>query len=833
MKHLPTVCARILLALFGSLACLAQSNAPGSFNAQLLTVNISTATAPFAGSGSYKIFTSAVGSNYTVLGNPGAGVSFGTYSYTTPGTNIGVLTFVDAVGAQLFSAQLAFTSSNAGTLLLSNSIGSQRGSFVASTFSTVSLPGLYFPIVTNHHFNAFLGGQPGFTYTIQSSSDATTWSPLTNLAISSLTTNFGDTNLLGETRLYRAKINSTAFAPTSISGKTFNFTVTNGAAPLPTNGIFQLFSTNSTDLQLLGGPGFTNGGGNFTYSLIGGDVATLSYVDSVTTASYRIRLVFTSPLTGHFYLTADAAFEEGTFSVVNGPASFVGNVRFTPDSSRRKSVSFPADGTAATLSITDSSGYVWTLSMPGDALITPRTISITPYVTIDSSQSWLPIVAGVQLEPDGIQFSHAVGLTVTPPSPLGTNVMLMMGANDGSALYFVANTNQAGAYTLSLAHFTSANVANPSTQERNDFAEHYALVLQSFFLAAKAEVEHLIGSPETPNGPPDYDLECNPAGTANAEFLTDYYVSTLFQRETDAIRRMMDAAQQLFAFTGDFSPVVLARQSALQLVETGEFIKIDLLFLAYGNDPKKLVPLVRSAHAAEVQDLMHGGTKLMHFSSQIDAAATMAQDYYFDLLKNEHDYSAINPLQLVHQIKLSVGTAGNDPTFAAKLADELTFKLSLDITLNASSGHEEAKGDVTLTSGSSPFPCSGSGTMNYISGNVGAATLSPDQTFSIAAKIDNVDTCDATTISILLNGFAASSELYTQSGFTFSLKSPMGQSAAAVFRPQLVTSGPYAGLYSFQATLQNKSVTAVSQTFTGPGQGGSISVKAILTHTPQ
>ena len=833
MKHFPIPFAGLLLALFGSVASFAQSTAPDSFNAQLLNVSISKATAPFTSSGSYKLFTSAVGSNYTVLGNPGTGFSSGTFSYSTPATNVGVLAFADTVGAQIFSARLLFTSSNAGTILLSNSIGSQTGSFVASTFATVSVPGLYFPVVTNHHFNAFLGGQPGFNYTIQSSGDATIWSNLTNLAISSLTTRFGDTNLLEQTRLYRARINSTAFAPTSISGKTFNFTGTNGATPLPTNGIFQLIPTDFTHLQLLGGPGFSNGGGSFTYSLTSGDSATISYVDSVTSANYLVRLVFISPQAGHFYLTVGAAFEAGTFSLVNGSADFVGNVRFTPDSSRRQSVSFPANGTATTLSVTNASGYVWTLSMPSDALITPRTISLTPFLAIDSSQSWLPIVAGVQLEPDGIQFSHAVNLTVTPPSPLGTNVMLMMAENDGSALYFVENTKQAGSYTLSLAHFTSANVANPSTQQRDDFANQYALVLQSLFLAAKADVDGLIGSPETPNGPPDYDLACNPAGTATAETLTDIYVSTLFQRETAAINRMMDAAQQLFVFTGDFSSVLLAKQSALQLVEAGEFTKIDLLFLTYGSDPRKLIPLVRSAQAAEVQDLMNGGTKIRQFSAQIDAAANMAQDYYFDRLKSDHDYSAISPLQRIHQIKLSAGTGGDDPIFAAKLSAELTFKLSLDITLNASSGHEEAKGDVILTSGSSPLPCSGSGTMNYISGNVGAATLLPGQTFSIAAKIDDVDTCDATTISIILNSFAASTELYTQSGITFSLRSPMGQSAAVVFHPQLVTSGAYAGLYSFHATLQNKSATAVSQTFTGLGQGGSVSVNAILTHTPQ
>jgi hypothetical protein len=62
----------------------------------------------------------------------------------------------------------------------------------------------------------------------------------------------------------------------------------------------------------------------------------------------------------------------------------------------------------------------------------------------------------------------------------------------------------------------------------------------------------------------------------------------------------------------------------------------------------------------------------------------------------------------------------------------------------------------------------------------------------------------------------------------------MGQSAMAVFQPQLARSGPHSGQYVFPVPLQNKNVDAANGAVVGHGTtGGTVTVTFMLEHTPQ
>ncbi len=112
---------------------------PASLTGTVLTLTISNGTGPFASGGTYEILTGPAGSNYTVLGNAGAGFGSGGFVYTQTGTNTGTITFTDAK-AGVVSLELAYNSAGAGTFSLTGSSGMQTGAFAAALPYSVCQP---------------------------------------------------------------------------------------------------------------------------------------------------------------------------------------------------------------------------------------------------------------------------------------------------------------------------------------------------------------------------------------------------------------------------------------------------------------------------------------------------------------------------------------------------------------------------------------------------------------------------------------------------------------------------------------------------------------------
>jgi hypothetical protein len=815
---------------------LGQDLAPGSMAGVHLTVAITAGTAPFATGGSYQLFTSAASTNYVVLGRAGTGFGSGTYNYDKTGTRSGVLTFLDSESGPGISMGLSFTSSVAGTLTLTGPSGSQNGTFVTTNYLVVSPPDLFLPGVTNGQFQSYLSGQDGFVYLIEASTNLASWSVWSNLTISDLTTDLNAATS-GQARFFRVSVNSTVFAPDSLTNKTFNQTITDGVLLLPTNGICQwMADTNDNGYQILGGPGTTNSSGTYTYTKTGPNSGMISYSDSLA-GNVNEQLVFTSPDSGYFYATNSSGVESGTFDMADGTVLFLGNVKFTPDTARSGSVYFPADGSSASLSVTNANGWIWTLSFPADALITPRTITMTPFASVDSSDAVLPVSAGVQLEPDGLQFCDGVTLTVTPPIPLGTNATLVMAGDDGSDLYFVQDTNQSGSYSTTLFHFTSAGVTDPSDQDWDNFLNSHLPQAEAAYQQAVSEAKALERPVVQPPEPPDYELKCDPSENSAADAQIDAYEQTLFAKEADAIRNLLGAARNLELLTGDTSVDDSAIGVARELVETAVFRKVNLLFANYSGDPKKMVAVTRTALSVLRQDELMGGSDSNGWLQKIQDWAVRVKAYYFNKLRNEHDYSMVTVLFQVERQLALLGVNTDNDNFFTDLANAMTFKLTMDIALDGTfpdgtgSAHIEAAGDVTVTADPNLiFPLSGSGTINYQPSYDGGATLVPGQSFTENPKVSNFDACETMTADIELDRFAADTETYTADGYDASVPSPLKASADVAFANYLGQDG----LYSFPVALQNKNVQAVNQTFTVQGNdNGSVTLKLTLTHTPK
>jgi hypothetical protein len=705
----------------GTIGVFAQDFAPDSMAGSYLTVAITGGSAPFAASGSYLLFTSAAGTNYAVLGRAGTGFGSGTYNYDKTAGTSGVLTFVDSQSGPGISMNLSYTSSTGGTLTLTGSTGSQNGTFTTTNYVAVSPPDMFLPSFTNGQLQTYLGGQEGFVYSIETSSNLTSWSAWTNVELPDLTTNLSANAVVGS-RFFRARTAATAFAPDSLTNKTFNLSITDGELPLTTNGVCQwVADANDNGYQIIGGQGTTNSSGTYSYTKTGPNGGVISYSDSLA-GNVNEQLVFTSPDSGYFYATNSGGFESGTFNLAEGAVEFMGNISFVPDTARSGDLYFAADGSPASLSVSNAAGWVWMLTFPADALSTPAMITMTPFASADSIDALLPMTEGVQLEPDGLQFEDAVTLTAIPPAALGSHASLMMAGDDGGDIYFVPTTSQAGTYSTTLFHFTSAGATDPSEQAWADFlAKHPASAAEAVYNQASNTMATMDAAaiPVLPP-PPDYQFApCLSTNPADGE--VDAYIKSVLTKQTDVLKNLFDAAAVL-----KFMGTNLDSQStnlAKALIETTEFPLVDELIGRYaGTDLAKFQPVYKLEANISSQDKLYGGKGNKNWNNELKPWAQAIVDDDLAELRN-HRYDMIKASQsMFSTMEKDFGTnAGDEATFQTDLKSAAIFTLSVEITMNGTVS-EEAKGDngTNIITGAK---VDGTITDNYESGTAGPATL--------------------------------------------------------------------------------------------------------------
>jgi len=266
----------------------------------------------------------------------------------------------------------------------------------------------------------------GYVYQVQTSSNLLTWNSLTNITLPDRVTNLSDSTS-NQNRFYRAGLIGTSFAPGSMLNKTLNLTITDGVDPLPVDGICQwMGATNSNNYSVTGGIGVTNSTGTYSYTKSVGDSAILVSSDS-SYGTLTNRLYFTSPGGGYFYGASSAGYDSGSFTIADGPVEYLGNIAVTTDSDRSGTLYYAADGRAASLSVTNADGWVWTLSLPKNALLSTQYITMIPSSGVDSGNCMLNVSSSVMLEPDGLQFAAPATLTLQTPAPLGPHAALVMG----------------------------------------------------------------------------------------------------------------------------------------------------------------------------------------------------------------------------------------------------------------------------------------------------------------------------------------------------------------------------------------------------------------------
>lgn len=141
----------------------------------------------------------------------------------------------------------------------------------------------------------------------------------------------------------------------------------------------------------------------------------------------------------------------GTLVVATNP------FRLTPvvDSARSVTQTIPLAG--GTLSATGADGAVYSLTIPGNALLLPTAITMTPLSRIEGLDLATDASWGVQLSPDGTRFQNFVTLTITPPAGASAPVekQLPIGwSGDTNVVSLAALDKTSRDVKLKLMHFS-------------------------------------------------------------------------------------------------------------------------------------------------------------------------------------------------------------------------------------------------------------------------------------------------------------------------------------------------------------------------------------------
>lgn len=490
-----------------------------------------------------------------------------------------------------------------------------------------------------------------------------------------------------------------------------------------------------------------------------------------------------------------------------------------------KSVKFAADGKTAGVTVTDAAGYVWTLSVPADALLNPRTITLTPMDSLDSSGSKVAVTSGV----------------------------LLTARHDGSALRFAETESADGSLSAPLWHFSAGALAGG-----DDMAPIISAAREEY-QAAKAAALALGGgnslrSRQVPLGvlptPPSASTSCSgstdDATKAKEAQEIDRFMKALSQPEGDVLRRLLGAERAMARLGEDTGTEGM--DIAARLAERVVW-KAERLMEQFGDDPEKFPVLAQALlSSARAFELLGGETVDL---TPLAQRARQNRDRLLTKLRNEHDYSVVQALFEMERLSQALGMEDDD--FLEKLGKALVFKLSIDHTSDAdgSAGdaHFATQGEITVRhlrqreSRGTPWEWEGNGRISLLKGEyVGqkqAVLVTPDG-FEYRAGLNNMDACIHKTVDIVMDypygkksgnfgTFVVGSTQVTMPIF-------IGDAVLAckkenILDENLMKNG-FMGM-TFTVPLRNKQAEAVSETVSCNLKTAKDTFHFRLTHTPE
>ena len=145
----------------------------------------------------------------------------------------------------------------------------------------------------------------------------------------------------------------------------------------------------------------------------------------------------------------------GAFASVGDTGAFLGGYSVAPVRDAARGALAEIDHTGGTIVAHGADGTTFTLEIPPDALLGPRTITMTPVSRVDRLPASGGLIAGVELEPEGLRLLVPATLTIDPAAgPAPPNVAVTYAYAQGGENLILYPRLDGDAIALPILHFS-------------------------------------------------------------------------------------------------------------------------------------------------------------------------------------------------------------------------------------------------------------------------------------------------------------------------------------------------------------------------------------------
>jgi hypothetical protein len=160
------------------------------------------------------------------------------------------------------------------------------------------------------------------------------------------------------------------------------------------------------------------------------------------------------------------------FASVGDTAAFRGGHSVQPVPDEAASVSAEIGPEGGSLTAVGADGSRFTLDLPADALVGPTTITMTPVLRIDGMPFSGGLIAGVELEPQGLRLLVPGTLTLEAASPAALDRTLPYAYRGrGQSFMFYGRDADASALKLPIFHFSGYGAGSGHPSEATNHTE--------------------------------------------------------------------------------------------------------------------------------------------------------------------------------------------------------------------------------------------------------------------------------------------------------------------------------------------------------------------------
>ena len=508
----------------------------------------------------------------------------------------------------------------------------------------------------------------------------------------------------------------------------------------------------------------------------------------------------------------------------------LGNATFNVDKTRAASTEFLADGKEKSISIEDSSGIEWTLTIPKDALLSEEEITITPLTDIEISTLPGARLNGLMMEPDGLEFLSNSTLTISKP---GENIkwLVFMAGHDGSEFVFSPAEASADGIKTTVGHFSTLFILPKDDPSANKLLEE----AKEEYNEAVDAANELLKKPLEILAPPSISWEC----ISDKELaIAKEYAQRATEEEMEIGKRLVAADRTICLISGKASDFSMAAKLLKR-----SMAKVDKLIKTYSPQPEKLLAVFHAANRVwknsfSIEDAPPMSTFLDWFQN--------TRKYYMDRLIKEHEYKSFGAaIELDRMCTLMGGSRKFDDIFKA-----LTFKLTVETRLSVPGYPITVKGEGILKQNMQSLHdktlfIQGVGRLGYIYNGEDEDLKIKPEAFPVKMQIRNWDPCKTQKMDILIESLGSDDEeyVYQNAGENQSYPDPIVNDFAEGFFEEEMTEVLYTHedgsleaveMISFNVDLRNGQATAAVKTIDRkqPETEASILVHIQLEHTP-